>query len=187
MRPEKNSLDLLVLSSTGGVYTMPERIDFDFLLPNGLSITLNLSRAQTLDSVRQALWKDMNARNVNNKWSFHSFRPDPIDSSRYVLASITQDAKQVEFYDLEKRLCDLGLLFPFFQLIESQEIDLSGMGGKEGRAYLTELNTATGLYLNEMDMISVKEIYDEADLFRGELFLILKQNMLKVISHLSKS
>ncbi len=38
--------------------------------------------------------------------------------SDYIFASVTQEAKKLEYYDEKKRICDLKLFHPFFKLIE---------------------------------------------------------------------
>jgi phosphatidylinositol-4,5-bisphosphate 3-kinase len=34
--------------------------------------------------------------------------------------SVTQEAKNLEYYDEKKRICDLKLFHPFFKLVEAQ-------------------------------------------------------------------
>lgn len=86
----------------------------DFLLPNGLVITLEFARETTLDDVRQRVWSE--AKKLRPAAWLNKLKP----AENYLLVSVTHDAKCVEYYDYSKRLCDLKLFYTFFKVVEIQ-------------------------------------------------------------------
>jgi len=143
-------------------FTMPSAVDVDCLLPNGLLISLNCSRETTLNELKQMVWKEFKSfGSMDNHFDLKT--PD-----NYIFTSVTQEAKTIEYFDLMKRLCDLRLFFPFFQLIEIQ-------GNLEEKALNSDLSKAIGLYISEIEQFKDCELVE----FRLELFKFLsslKQN-----------
>lgn len=97
-------------------YAVPNSIGCDFLLPNGLVITLEFARETSLEEVRERVWSEAKklrpvAANLLNK-----LKPP----ENYLLVSVTHDAKPVEYFDYSKRLCDLKLFYTFFKVVEIQ-------------------------------------------------------------------
>ncbi len=79
--------------------------------------------------------------------------------SNYVLASITQDLQEVEFYDNSTRLCDLKLFHWYFRLVELQE----NHEEKELNANISQL---IGFNVDEIKHIKDPEVLE----YRLELF-----------------
>lgn len=40
-------------------------------------------------------------------------------ADNYVFVSVTQEAKTIEYFDYNKRICDLKLFYTFFKLVEA--------------------------------------------------------------------
>jgi phosphatidylinositol-4,5-bisphosphate 3-kinase len=144
-------------------YSMPSTIDVDCLLPNGFLISLNCSRETTLNELKQMVWKEFKKSfcSIDNQFDLKT-------SENYIFTSVTQEAKTIEYFDLMKRLCDLRLFCPFFQLIEIQ-------GNLEEKALNSDLSKAIGLYISEIEQFKDSELVE----FRLELFKFLsslKQN-----------
>ena len=87
-----------------GHHLMPHLIAVDCLLPNGVLIPMTCERESTLERIKSELWRE-----AKNFPLFHLLSPD---SSSYIFISITQDAESEEFYDENRRLCDLRLFQP---------------------------------------------------------------------------
>ena len=99
--------DIIMAPSSGelwGHHLMPQLVVVDCLLPNGVLVPLRCYRESLLEKIKEDLWRE--ARNYP---LFGHLQ----DSSSYIFVSITQDAEREEFYDENRRLCDLRL----FQLI----------------------------------------------------------------------
>jgi hypothetical protein len=159
---------LQISNDLTGFQSMPEQIELDFLMPNACLITLKCSRDQTLSDVRDKLWYE--AKLLSKRVpSIMKLKP----AEHYTFASVSQDAKDVEFFDYSKRLCELNLGFMFFKLVEIE-------GNMDEKAYNADLAKATGLYVNELDRESNLVSNSEMSDLRAELFNLLR-------SHLTKS
>lgn len=95
-------------------YSVPVSICLDFLLPNGLFITLEMSREALLSDVRARVCDE--AKKCQPAACIVRLK----SPEHYLFVSVTQDAKTVEYYDYSKRLCDLQLFYTFFKLVEVQ-------------------------------------------------------------------
>ena len=92
-----------------GLKGVPNVIQVDFLLPNGLFLSLNFSQYATLNELKDTLWSEM------CKYSL------PLKSkSNYTFSTVTSDAHVLEYYNYDLKLCDLNLLHWFFRVIEIQ-------------------------------------------------------------------
>ncbi len=81
----------------------------------------------------------------------------------YVFTSVNQEAKQIEYYDYSKRICDLKLFYLFFKLAEAE-------GNLEEKQINSNISKAIGLYVNEIEHVKDMELIE----FRLELLLLLK-------------
>ena len=92
-----------------GHHLMPQRIDLDCLLPNGVIVPLRSSREAPLEKIKAELWKEAKSYPLFNVL---------LDQDSYIFVSVTQDAEKEEFYDERRRLCDLRLFQPVLRLVE---------------------------------------------------------------------
>lgn len=144
-------------ASTGelwGYYSMPNEIDVDCLLPDGVLITLKCNRESTLNDVRRTLWEEARSYPMNKTLK---------STDSYIFTSISQEAEEVEFYDYTKPLCDLKLFHPFFRLVDAPE-------NIEQRTFEFDLNKAVGIYPSEFDQIRDPELVQ----YRTELHEIIR-------------
>lgn len=81
----------------------------------------------------------------------------------YVFTSVNQEAKQIEYYDFSKRLCDLKLFYLFFKLAEAE-------GNLEEKKINSNISKAIGLYVNEIEQSKDMELIE----FRLELLVLVK-------------
>lgn len=153
-------------------FCMSDIIDLDILLPNGLFINIEFGREASLADVRHKVWEEVNKLSMQN--SGLSFLKKSIND--YIFTSVSQDAKNIEYYDYSKKLCDLKLFFTFFKLIEAH-------GNLEEKSFNSDLSKTVGLYVNEIEQINDEEIID----FRLVLFKEIKLNFDANASRLEKS
>jgi hypothetical protein len=159
---------------------LPNQIDVDFLLPNGFLITIQCCLNETLLDLRCKLLT--NVQNLINALKNYEFKSDfnlKSLESEYIFVSISQDAKELEFYDLSKRLGDLNLFFPLFKLVKNE-------GNVEEKAYNCDLCRVTGLGLNELNWIDVDKLNEVND-YRYSLFKLLLDENKKTDSSVSYS
>ena len=136
-------------------FSMPEIVDLDCLLPNGFLITIQCARETTLSQVKCKIWEE------NKKYAnLCASQLKHIDS--YVFVSVSQEAKTVEYYDNEKRICDLKLFYAMFKLVEAQ-------GDLIEKSFNSNLSKTIGLYMSEIEQNKDIEIVK----FRLELLRIL--------------
>lgn len=153
---------ITIPSELWGYCSMPQAIDVDCLLPNGLLINIQCSRDTTLHNLRILIWQEA------AKYPYHNDLKLP---DNYVFVSVNQEAKAVEYYDYSKRICDLKLFYLFFKLTEAQ-------GNLEEKLVNSSISKAIGLYLNEIESSKEVELVE----FRLELLQLLKLNLQKQIS-----
>jgi phosphatidylinositol-4,5-bisphosphate 3-kinase len=160
-------MKLELSSELMGFQTMPEIVELDCLMPNGCLISLNCSREQTLADIKSKVWHE--AKLLSKRIpSIMKLKPP----ENYAFMSVSQEAKDVEFFDYSKRLCDLNLAFMFFKLVEIE-------GDMEEKAFNSDLAKATGLYVNELDGESSLKGNGEISDFRLELFFLLRDHLVK--------
>ncbi len=75
---------------------------------------------------------------------------------------LLQDAEREEFYDENRRLCDLRLFMPLLKLVEPE-------GNKEEKMVNSEIGLALGFSVHEFDEMKVPEVV----LFRRSIFLFV--------------
>ena len=92
-----------------GAHFMPAKIKVECLLPTGLIVPLECLREATLENVKALLWKEA------KKLPLAAYLGD---AASYIFVAITQDARQEEFYDEGRRLCDLRLFQPWLKVVE---------------------------------------------------------------------
>lgn len=108
-----------------GHHLMPSQVQVDFLLPNGILITMQCPRDATLGILKMNLWKEA------RKHPLFYMLADPV---RYIFCGITQDAQREEYFDETRRLCDLRLFMTILKIVEP-------VGNKDEGL----MNTALGL------------------------------------------
>ncbi len=140
--------------------TTPEYINIDFLLPNGLIISLDFNRETTLKEIRRHLYKV-----IETELDLHI---SPTDS--YTFTSINEEAEFVEFYDYKKKFSELKLFgdVAFFKLIKNE-------GDVSEKLSNLELSNVCGLNIEEIDSLKEEELIE----YRLELFKIVRQRLLK--------
>jgi phosphatidylinositol-4,5-bisphosphate 3-kinase catalytic subunit alpha/beta/delta len=142
-------------SELWGHSSMPELVDIDCLLPNGILITIQCQREITLRQLKTKVWEENKLFSfINNQQLKHA--------DNYVFVSVTQEAKIIEYYDDEKRICDLKLFYVVFKLVEVQ-------GDLIEKSFNSDLSKAIGLYTNEIEQNKDLEIIE----FRLELLRII--------------
>ena len=87
-------------------------IDVDFLIPNGIILSLNVTTDSSLKDL-----KDLLAQHATD------LLQTKINFDNHIFTSINEEAQTVEFYDLSKKLSDLNLFseFPFLKLVDNQK------------------------------------------------------------------
>ena len=123
---------------------MPSPCNFDVLLPNGLILESSFCRDMTLERVKEDVW-----RRAKASVAFDKLRP----SSCYVFVGVTMDAKKEEFYDENRRLCDLRLFGPLLKLVFPQ-------GKAEEMIIQSEVSFAVGKSVGEFDTSADSEFVD---------------------------
>jgi hypothetical protein len=92
-----------------GFKGIPSFIQVDFLLPNGLFLSLEFSRNASLSELKDRLWNELEKCPLQLK-----------SKNNYSLSTVTADAQIYEYYNLHLKLCDLNLLHWFFKIVEIQ-------------------------------------------------------------------
>lgn len=134
-----------------GHHLMPPMIYVDCLLPNGVIIPLRCYRDSPLENIKNELWRE-----ATNYPLYHILK----DRSAYIFVSITQDAEREEFYDENRRLCDLRLFQPILKLVEPE-------GNMDEKIANSEISLALGLHMQEFDEMKDPEVIEcRRDLFR---------------------
>ena len=150
-----------ICSELWGHSLMPETIDLDCLLPSGILITVQCSRETTLNEVKLKVWEENRKYKFVNEDHFKSIE-------NYIFVSVSQEAKLIEYYDNDRRICDLKLFYAAFKLLEVQ-------GDLVEKAFNSNLSKAIGLHLNEIEQNSDLEIVE----FRLQLLRILHAVLLQ--------
>ena len=81
-----------------GHHLMPQMIEVDCLLPNGVIVPIRSYRESPLENIKSELWREAASYPL-----FHALQ----DPTSYIFVSVTQEAEKEEFYDESRRLCDL--------------------------------------------------------------------------------
>jgi phosphatidylinositol-4,5-bisphosphate 3-kinase len=134
-----------------GHHLMPATINVDCLLPNGVIIPLKCYRDSTLCTIKAELWRE-----ATNFPLFHLLNKD---ASNYIFVSITQDAEKEEFFDENRRLCDLRLFQPILKLVEPE-------GNLDEKIANSEIGQALGIHTHEFDEMKDPEVIE----YRREIF-----------------
>jgi phosphatidylinositol-4,5-bisphosphate 3-kinase len=153
--------------------SMPELIELDCLLPNGILITIQCSRELSLGQLKTKLWEE------NKKYIFINNEHLKL-ADNYVFVSVTEEAKIIEFYDNEKRICDLKLFYAMFKLVEVQ-------GDLIEKAFNSNLCKAIGLYTNEIEQTKDLEVIEFRLKLLRNLHEILNQQHISNINQNFKS
>ncbi|CAB1325859.1 unnamed protein product [Coregonus sp. 'balchen'] len=140
-----------------GMHLMPPSIQVDFLLPNGMILTLECTREATLISVKQDLFKEA------RKYPLHHLLQE---ETSYIFVSVTQEAEREEFYDETRRLCDLRLFQAFLKVIEP-------VGNREEKILNREIGFAIGMPICEFDLVKDAEVQD----FRRNILNVCKESV----------
>ncbi len=144
-----------------GHHLMPSQVYVDCLLPNGVIIPLRCYRDSPLDTIKNELWRE-----ATNYPLYHILK----DRSNYIFVSITQDAEREEFFDENKRLCDLRLFQPILKLVEPE-------GNREEKIASAEISQALGIHIQEFDEIKEAEVIEcRRDMFRFVLDCYTERN-----------
>jgi hypothetical protein len=96
-------------SNLFGFKGVPNLILVDFLLPNGLFLTLEFSRNASLSEMRDTLWAEL----AKNPFQLRS-------KNDFTFSTVTANAQVYEYYNMHLKLCDLNLLHWFFKIVEIQ-------------------------------------------------------------------
>jgi hypothetical protein len=137
-----------------------EYIEIDFLLPNGLLISLDFNRETTLKEIRRQLYKI-----IETDFDLHI---SPTDN--YIFTSINEEAENVEFYDYNKKFSELKVFgeLAFFKLVKNE-------GDVSEKLLNHELSNVCGLNVDEIDALKEEELIE----YRLELFKIVRDRLLK--------
>ncbi|XP_065319606.1 phosphatidylinositol 4,5-bisphosphate 3-kinase catalytic subunit alpha isoform-like isoform X2 [Gordionus sp. m RMFG-2023] len=100
-----------------GSYMMPPTIDVIFFLPNGFTVEKCCAREDTLHALKLSVLKvaqDLPLYNILKEMC--KFK-DELKPDEFIFTGQTQDGVKEEFYDENRRLCDLKLFMPILELI----------------------------------------------------------------------
>nr|UCK81539.1 phosphatidylinositol 4,5-bisphosphate 3-kinase catalytic subunit alpha isoform [Arenicola marina] len=125
-----------------GCHLMPATVPVDYLLPTGIIVICRSNRDSTLESMKQALWKEA------KKYPMFHLLSAP---SSYIFVGITQDAAREEFYDETRRLCDLRLFQPVLKVVEPK-------GNRAEKMLNYEIGVALGVPVNEFNEMKDLEV-----------------------------
>jgi phosphatidylinositol-4,5-bisphosphate 3-kinase len=89
--------------------SMSQDVEVDFLLPNGIIININCHRNETLETIKSQVW--------HKAANYHLYSILK-DIKSYTFVSVVQDGEREEFYDENRRLCDLRMFRPVLKLVE---------------------------------------------------------------------
>ena len=81
-----------------------------------------------------------------------------------IICPETQDAEREEFYDENRRLCDLRLFMPLLKLVEPE-------GNKEEKMVNSEIGLALGFSVHEFDEMKIPEVVK----FRRNIFSFVSE------------
>ncbi|KAK3592456.1 hypothetical protein CHS0354_001576 [Potamilus streckersoni] len=138
-----------------GHHLMPQQVNVDCLLPNGIFVILTCNRDATLEKIKCDLWIEAKKYPLFYKL---------LDSSSYIFIGITQDAEREEFYDETRRLCDLRLFQPILKLVEPE-------GNRDDKMLNYEIGMAVGIPVSEFNEIKDLEVIT----FRREILNVCKE------------
>lgn len=141
----------------GELWCVPQiaaNVIVNVLMPNGLILEISCCREDSLEKIKQSAWN-----RAEKEILFRLLG----DITCYVFIGVTQDAKVEEFYDENRRLCDLNLFTTLLKLIEAQ-------GDKEEKKADSETSMAIGVSLPELENHSDNEVHN----FRREITAFCK-------------
>lgn len=138
-----------------GLQTMPKYIDVTVLMPNGTMISLSCHREATLQSIKSEVWK------LARKDALYRLL---LSAETYIFSAVNQDGKLAEYYDEQKRLCDLRLFITLLKVIEPK-------GNKEEKVLHSKISIAIGKSLDEFDRTNDSEALE----FRSQMLNLVKE------------
>jgi hypothetical protein len=114
-------------------------VDIDCLLPNGLLITLNLVEFDS--SLKDILNK------INEQVTL--LYDISISYNDLIITSVDTKSQIVEFYDLDKKLCDLNIFQDhlFLKLVNNESLDFNAKYIKFELGICLKLNYKLNIYL----------------------------------------
>ena len=116
---------------------------FDFLLPNGVTVTLGCRKDETLTEIRKSLFQEA------RKYPLFSLLRD---QAWYNFQGVTMDGSKEEFVDDTRTIKDLDLYAPLFKLVERQ-------GDQTEKFFNAEIGNLIGRRLHDFDVMG-PEIQD---------------------------
>ncbi|KAK7071391.1 Phosphatidylinositol 4,5-bisphosphate 3-kinase catalytic subunit alpha isoform [Halocaridina rubra] len=131
-------------SDLWGCHQMSSCVILDCLLPNSIIVPLTCHKEVTLRKLKQEIWQEA------KKYPLYRVLGLP---EEYVFVGVTQDAEQEEFWDENRRLCDLQLFSPILKLVEPR-------GSKEEKVLNYEISLAIGRSVHDLDDAKDNEIQD---------------------------
>ena len=92
-------------------------VEIDCLLPNGLLLTLNVVFDSSLNDILNEI----------NKQVTHLYDESIINFNDLIITSVDSKSQIVEFYDLDKKLCDLNIFQEhiFLKLVTNETLDFN--------------------------------------------------------------
>lgn len=128
---------------------IPANVVVNILMPNGLILEVSCCREDSLEKIKRSAW------NRAEKEILYRLLGD---ITCYIFIGVTQDAEIEEFYDENRRLCDLNLFTTLLKLAEPQ-------GDKEEKRADSEISMTIGVPLSELDSHPDNEVHH----FRREI------------------
>ncbi|XP_015785268.1 phosphatidylinositol 4,5-bisphosphate 3-kinase catalytic subunit alpha isoform [Tetranychus urticae] len=131
----------------GELWCVPQlssQIVVSILMPNGLLFDIPCCREDSLDKIKRNVWKEAEREVLFQLLS---------DITCYIFIGVTQEAKVEEFYDENRRLCDLGLFTALLKLIEPE-------GDKDEKRANAEISLAIGITISELDRFKNGETFN---------------------------
>jgi len=127
-----------------GFPLMPNQITVDVLLPTGIYISVKTCRECLLMELKGKVWKLAKDQPLFQLLA---------EQNSYIFVGITKDAKQEEFYDEQRRICDIHLFQPVIKLVEAE-------GNREEKILKHSLTQAIGIPVSEFDKAKDAEVED---------------------------
>lgn len=132
--------------------TPTEVVDLTCLMPNGITIPLEVTRIATLAEIKEDLWDE------SSKYPLHGLLKD---SQSYIFSCINSNAESEELRDETRHLCDVKPFCSTLKLIEKDNI-------KVDRNLDSQIGLLIGKGLHEFTALKNSEVND----FRWKMRLL---------------
>ncbi|CAK8686870.1 phosphatidylinositol 4,5-bisphosphate 3-kinase catalytic subunit alpha isoform-like [Clavelina lepadiformis] len=127
-----------------GFPLMPSKVTVDVMLPTGIFLSIETTRECELLDLKGKVWA------MAQELPLYAML---LEQAAYVFVGVTKDAEREEFYDEQRRLCDIHLFQPVMKLVEAK-------GNREEKILKQSITQAIGMSVDEFDRAKSNEVDD---------------------------